>query len=120
MIWRTKMQASVQGRLQLKDSICYKRVQIGSYKFGPRNPAKVFMHNDYKKELHVNPCEFGTSSYIPSKHWSSQPSVDGAKLTIYQCNIMLLDWRLISNFLTLFSIQKFQQWFHHACNIIVT
>jgi hypothetical protein len=24
MIWRTKMQARVQGRVQLKDSICFK------------------------------------------------------------------------------------------------
>jgi hypothetical protein len=29
-IWRTKMQARVQGRVQLKDSICSKCVQIGS------------------------------------------------------------------------------------------
>jgi hypothetical protein len=30
MIWRTKMQAKVQGKVQLKDSICFKWVQIGS------------------------------------------------------------------------------------------
>jgi hypothetical protein len=29
IIWKTKMQAKVQGRAQLKDSICFKRVQIG-------------------------------------------------------------------------------------------
>jgi hypothetical protein len=31
VIWRTKMQA----RVQLKDSICFKWVQIGAYEFGP-------------------------------------------------------------------------------------
>jgi hypothetical protein len=30
MVWRTKMQAKVQGKVQLKDSICFKCVQIGS------------------------------------------------------------------------------------------
>jgi hypothetical protein len=30
MIWRTKNQARNQGTLQLKDSICFKSVQIGS------------------------------------------------------------------------------------------
>jgi hypothetical protein len=30
MIWRTKMQAKVQAKVQLKDSICFKWVQIGS------------------------------------------------------------------------------------------
>jgi hypothetical protein len=30
MIWRTKMQARVQDKVQLKDSICFKWVQIGS------------------------------------------------------------------------------------------
>jgi hypothetical protein len=30
MIWRTKMQTRVQGKLQLKDSICFKWVHIGS------------------------------------------------------------------------------------------
>jgi hypothetical protein len=30
MIWRTKMQARVQGTVQLKDSVCFKWVQIGS------------------------------------------------------------------------------------------
>jgi len=28
-IWRTKMEARVQGKVQLKDSICFKWVQIG-------------------------------------------------------------------------------------------
>jgi hypothetical protein len=37
MIWRTKMQP----RVQLKDSICFKWVQISSYKFGPWTPSKV-------------------------------------------------------------------------------
>jgi hypothetical protein len=30
MIWRTKMQTRVQGKVQLKDSICFKWVHIGS------------------------------------------------------------------------------------------
>jgi len=30
LIWRTKNQARDQGRVQLKDSICFKIVQIGS------------------------------------------------------------------------------------------
>jgi hypothetical protein len=30
LIWRTKNQAWDQGRVQLKDSICFKSVQIGS------------------------------------------------------------------------------------------
>jgi hypothetical protein len=30
LIWRTKNQARDQGRVQLKDSICFKSVQIGS------------------------------------------------------------------------------------------
>jgi hypothetical protein len=113
MIWRTKMQSRVQGRLQLKDSICYKWVQIGSYKFGPWNPAKVFMHKDYKKELPVNPCEFGARSYT-LKTLVSTVKCWWCQIEYYQCNIMLLDWLLISNFLTLFSIQKLQQWFHHV------
>jgi hypothetical protein len=29
MIWRTKIQAKVQGKVELKDSICFKWVQIG-------------------------------------------------------------------------------------------
>jgi hypothetical protein len=29
------MQARAQGKVQLKDSICFKWVQIGSYKFEP-------------------------------------------------------------------------------------
>jgi hypothetical protein len=33
VIWRTKMQATVQHRVNLKDSICVKWVQIGAYKF---------------------------------------------------------------------------------------
>jgi hypothetical protein len=40
MIWWTKMQARVQFRVQLKDSICFKRVQIGSNKFGPWTSIK--------------------------------------------------------------------------------
>jgi hypothetical protein len=36
MIWRTQMQARVQGRVQLKDSICFKWVQIVSYELDPR------------------------------------------------------------------------------------
>ncbi len=30
LIWKTKNQARDQGRVQLKDSICFKSVQIGS------------------------------------------------------------------------------------------
>ncbi len=37
-IWRIKMQARVQGSVLLKDSICFKWVQIGSYGFGPWDP----------------------------------------------------------------------------------
>jgi hypothetical protein len=43
MTWKTKMQANVQGMVQLKDSICFKWVQIGSYKFG---------HNKFCLQLH--------------------------------------------------------------------
>jgi hypothetical protein len=35
LIWRTKNQARDQGTVQLKDSICFKSVQIGSYEIGP-------------------------------------------------------------------------------------
>jgi len=35
LIWRTKNQAKDQGRVQLKDSICFKSVQIGSEEIGP-------------------------------------------------------------------------------------
>jgi hypothetical protein len=35
LIWRTKSQAMNQGTAQLKDSICFKCVQIGSYEIGP-------------------------------------------------------------------------------------
>ncbi len=35
LIWRTKNEARVQGIVQLKDSICFKSVQIGSQEFGP-------------------------------------------------------------------------------------
>jgi hypothetical protein len=31
LIWRTKNQAKDQGTVELKDSICFKSVQIGSY-----------------------------------------------------------------------------------------
>jgi hypothetical protein len=113
MIWRTKMQARVQGKLQLKDSICYEWVQLGSYKFGPWNPAKVFMQNDHKKELPVNRCEFCTSSYT-LKTLVSTDKCWWCQIDYYQCNIMLLDLVLISNFWTLFNIQKLQQWFHHV------
>jgi hypothetical protein len=40
MIWRTEMQARVQGRVELKDSICFKWVQIGFYKCGPWTHVK--------------------------------------------------------------------------------
>jgi hypothetical protein len=30
MIWRIKMQAKLEGGVELKDSICFKWVQIGS------------------------------------------------------------------------------------------
>jgi len=40
MIWRTKMQArGPKGMVELKDSICFKCVQIGSYEFGPQTPV---------------------------------------------------------------------------------
>jgi hypothetical protein len=35
LIWRTKNQATNQGTVQLKDSICFKSVQIGSSEIGP-------------------------------------------------------------------------------------
>jgi hypothetical protein len=36
LIWRTKNQARDQGTLvQLKDSICFKSIQIGSYEIEP-------------------------------------------------------------------------------------
>jgi hypothetical protein len=35
LIWRTKNQAKDQGTVELKDSICFKSVQIGSYEIGP-------------------------------------------------------------------------------------
>jgi hypothetical protein len=35
LIWRSKNQARDQGRVQLKNSICFKSVQIGSYEIGP-------------------------------------------------------------------------------------
>jgi hypothetical protein len=36
LIWKTKNQARDQGTLvQLKDSICFKSVQIGSWEIGP-------------------------------------------------------------------------------------
>jgi hypothetical protein len=35
LIWRTKNQAGDQGTLQLKDSICFTRVQIGALEIGP-------------------------------------------------------------------------------------
>ncbi len=41
MIWRTKNQAWDQGTVQLKDSICFKSVQIGSQEFHPGPLAKV-------------------------------------------------------------------------------
>jgi hypothetical protein len=40
------MQARVQGRVRLKDSISFKLVQIGS--FGPQSPSKVGLsHNGF-------------------------------------------------------------------------
>ncbi len=41
MIWRTKMQARVQGMVQFKDSVCFKLVQIASSEFQPWTQAKV-------------------------------------------------------------------------------
>jgi hypothetical protein len=35
LIWRTKNQARDQGTIQLKDSICFKLVQIGYQEIGP-------------------------------------------------------------------------------------
>jgi hypothetical protein len=35
LIWRSKNQARNQDIVQLKDSICFKSVQIGSYEIGP-------------------------------------------------------------------------------------
>jgi hypothetical protein len=37
LIWRTKNHARDQGTVQLKDSICFISVQIGSSKIGPWN-----------------------------------------------------------------------------------
>jgi hypothetical protein len=39
LIRRTKNQARDQGTVQLKDSICVKSVQIGSYEIGPSTPS---------------------------------------------------------------------------------
>jgi hypothetical protein len=41
LIWRTKNQARDQGMIQLKDSICFKSVQIGSFEMDPRPSSKV-------------------------------------------------------------------------------
>jgi hypothetical protein len=42
LIWRTKNQVKNKGRGQLKDSICFKSIQIGSYrKLGPGPSSKV-------------------------------------------------------------------------------
>jgi hypothetical protein len=38
MNWRTKMQAKVHGKVELEDSICFKWVQISSYKFQTLDP----------------------------------------------------------------------------------
>jgi len=38
MIWRIEMQARVQGKVQLKDSICFKWVHIGSKNWDPKPP----------------------------------------------------------------------------------
>jgi hypothetical protein len=35
LIWRTKNETRDQGIVQLKDSICFKSVQIGYYEIGP-------------------------------------------------------------------------------------
>jgi hypothetical protein len=35
LIWRTKKQARDEGTVQLKDSICFRSVQIGSWEIGP-------------------------------------------------------------------------------------
>jgi hypothetical protein len=35
LIWRSKNQASDQGTVQLKNSICFKSVQIGACEIGP-------------------------------------------------------------------------------------
>jgi hypothetical protein len=35
LIWRSKNQARDQGTVELKNSICFKSVQIGSYEVGP-------------------------------------------------------------------------------------
>jgi hypothetical protein len=35
LIWRIKNEARDQGIVQLKDSICFKSVQIGSQEIGP-------------------------------------------------------------------------------------
>jgi hypothetical protein len=41
LIWRTKDQSRDQGTVQLKDSICFKSVQIGPRKLGPGPSSKV-------------------------------------------------------------------------------
>jgi hypothetical protein len=38
LIWRTKNEARDQGVVQLKDSICFKSVQIGSQEIGDPRP----------------------------------------------------------------------------------
>jgi hypothetical protein len=49
VIWKTKMQAKVQ----LKDSICFKWGQIGSYKFGPQTPSKVGLEHKWDSKFMV-------------------------------------------------------------------
>jgi hypothetical protein len=41
MIWRTKMQARIQGWIKLEDSICFQWDQIVSLFFWPWTPSKV-------------------------------------------------------------------------------
>jgi hypothetical protein len=49
VIWKTKMQAKVQ----LKDSICLKWGQIGSYKFGFQTPSKVGLEHKWDSKFMV-------------------------------------------------------------------
>jgi hypothetical protein len=41
LIWRTKNQARDQGTVQLKHSICFKSIQIGSYKIKTKSFREI-------------------------------------------------------------------------------
>jgi len=66
MIWRTKNQARYQGIVQLKDSICFKSVQIGSKEIRPRySPTQGF------NLLQISPNWFqGNLTLDPRLKWA--------------------------------------------------